>query len=102
MADQDSFVDAVSEKESMEFLSEGLKKASSAARQLAAAQNHPIWADISKMLEEMQRSCIDLARSKALSRTQTLKILDHRETLMSNALDKTRAASEPKKKFLMN
>lgn len=87
---------SVSEKESMEYFIDGLKQASSAARQLAMLQSHGIWADISKMLDEMNNSGVRIANSKPLSRQETIHILDERETRMSLALDAQRTKVKPK------
>lgn len=90
------FVAPVTEKESIEFFREGLKQASSAARQLASAQSHPIWDDISKILDEMHNNGMKLILGKPLSRQNTLMILDRREKVMSDKLDAERTPTKPK------
>ena len=56
---EDLVKSVVTEKESIEFMSEGLKQAASAARELAVAQNHPIWADIALLLMELREDIND-------------------------------------------
>ena len=90
----------VSEKETIEFFNEGLLQASSAARQLAKAQKHEIWKDISILCDQIHNTGIHLAKSKPLSRQQTLQILDRREAAMSNKMDDNRPVAKPK--FLLN
>ena len=90
----------VSEKESIEYMLEGLKQASSAARQLGKAQSHPIWVDIGMLMDEIHNRCLQLSTAKSMSRQRTLQILDSRENVMSKELDKTRLQAKPK--FLLN
>lgn len=90
------FTTLVTEKESMEFFMEGLKKASSAARQLAVLQNHFIWHDISKLLNDMHDDGVKLARGKALSRFETLEIVNAREKALTQKVEAERAPSKPK------
>jgi hypothetical protein len=90
----------ITEKETLEFFSEGLKQAASAARQLASAQSHEIWKDISLLLDELHNNGIQMACAKSLGRQKTLQILNHRETIMNKKLDDKRAAAKPK--FLLN
>lgn len=90
----------VTEKESIEFMSEGLKQAASAARELAIAQNHPIWADISLILMELRMHGLQIANGKSLGRQKTLQIIDRHETMMSSKLDDSRP--QPTPKFLLN
>lgn len=96
------FMSFIGESESMEFFVEGLKKAQSAARELAKAQMHPIWMDISVLLEELQKNGIEFAHSKPLSRTSTLNFLDERESVTTKKLDTNRPMEEKKHKFMMN
>lgn len=100
---QDAFVTPVSEKESMEFMNEGLLKASSAARQLARIQNHPIWFDVSILLDEIRNNGINLANSKSLGRQKTLKILDIRENALNKKMNALNVLREnpTSKKFLL-
>lgn len=84
------FMSYVSEAESLEFFVEGLKQSSSAARQLARLQDHPIWDDISKILDEMNNSGVELAHSKPLSRQGTLNALDIRQNKMAVKLEEKR------------
>ena len=90
----------VTTKETIEFFSEGLRQAASAARQLAKAQNHPIWMDISCLLDELHNSGVELSRKKSLGRQKTLQILDRYETTMSDKLEESRSVRKPK--FLLN
>lgn len=92
----------ISEVESMEFFVEGLKQASSAAIQLARAQDHPIWHDISLILDEMNNRGVELANSKPLSRFKTLELLNAREKKMSNTLDEKRDQQGGAKKLIIN
>lgn len=97
MDGQDKFVSPyINDRETIEFFNEGLKQAASAARQLAKAQNHPIWHDISTLCDEIHNTGIGLSQARSLGRQKTLKILDHRETVMAKKLDATRAAAKPK------
>lgn len=82
----DTFVDPVNEKETMEFFCEGLLKASSSARELAIVQNHPIWHDVSLLLDEIRNKGVDLSKEKSLGRQKTLQILDIRENIMNKTL----------------
>lgn len=86
----------VSEKETIEYFSEGLKQAASAARELAIAQNHQVWADIAILCMELRLYGIKLASEKALTRQKTLQILDHRENVMSKGLDDKRILEKQK------
>lgn len=98
---QEDFVTSiVTEKESIEFMSEGLKQAASAARELAVAQNHPIWADIALLCMELRVHGLQLANGKSIGRQKTLQIMDNYETMMSKKLDEVRP--QPKPKFLLN
>lgn len=67
----------VSERESVEFMVEGLKRASSAAKQLSSTTGNLIWRDIAEMLVEMSEQGQFLATSKALSHTETLRVIDN-------------------------
>lgn len=98
---QEDFVKSIiTEKESIEFMSEGLKQAASAARELAVAQNHPIWVDIALLLMELRVHGLQIANGKSLGRQKTLQMLDDHETIMSKKLDEGRP--QPKPKFLLN
>lgn len=90
----------VSDKESIEYMLEGLKQAASAARELGKAQSHPIWVDIGLLLDEIHNRCLHLSTAKSLGRQKTLQILDNRENVMSKKLEETRPT--PKPKFLLN
>ena len=87
----------ISEKETFEFLKEGLRQAASAAAELADVQSHPIWLDISRLLDEMHNNAVSLYRSKPLSRSDVLSMLSVREKNMLNALDEKRPS-----KFIIN
>lgn len=93
---EDLVKSVVTEKESIEFMSEGLKQAASAARELAIAQNHPIWQDIALILMELRLHGIQIATGKSLGRQKTLQVLDQYETIMSNKLDEGRPQQKPK------
>ena len=90
----------VTEKESIEFMLEGLKQAASAARQLGKAQQHEIWIDIGLLMDEIHNRCFQLSTAKSLGRQKTLHILDARENVMSKKLEETRP--QPKPKFILN
>ena len=90
------FVSYISEKETMEFFCEGLRQASDAAIRLAKAQNHPIWEDISKLMDEMHNQGLYLARSKPLSRSHVLGMLDIRQKKSSDILEASRPKAKPK------
>lgn len=92
-----SVMSYVSKVETMEFFKEGLRQAASAAIQLAAAQNHPIWADIATLCQELEYKGLVLSNAKALSRQDRLVIVDKREA----ALNQKIAAAE-KPKLIMN
>ena len=93
----DSFVTAITEKETLEFFSEGLKQAASAAQQLAIAQNHSIWARIALTCMNIRLVGLKLASAKSLNRQTTLQILDRYEDVTSDKLEENRP-----KKFLVN
>lgn len=88
----------VSEQETMEFFSEGLKQAASAAMELSVAQSHPIWEDISALCLEMRKIGIDLSQAKPLSRFDALAFLDKKEKVMIKNLEE----KSPSKKFIIH
>ena len=88
----------VSEKESMQYFSEGLRQAASAANALAHAQRHPIWFDIEKLLSELHNQGVMLSRAKSLTRMETLNILDARQKANSGTLNEHR---ETKSKLII-
>lgn len=90
----------VSEKETIEYFSEGLKQAASAARELAIAQNHPVWADIALLCMEIRLCGLKMATDKSLGRQKMLQLLDDRETIMPKTLADSRPPQKPK--FLLN
>ena len=91
------FVTSISEQQTLEYFSEGLKQAASAAKQLALAQNAPIWARIAITCMDLRLAGLKLAHAKSISRQKTLQILDDREKIMSYKLEEGRP-----KKFIMN
>jgi len=86
----DKFVTPITEKETIEFFSEGLKQAASAAKDLAVEQNHPIWGQIALACSELRLYGIQLANGKYIGRQKALQILDLREKKMSDNLEKSR------------
>ena len=80
----------ISEKETFEFLKEGLRQASSAASELADVQRHAIWMDISSLLDELHNASVQLHKSKPLSRTNVLSMLDVRQKRMAGDLNEKR------------
>lgn len=95
-SETDTSLTRITEKETMEFFSEGLKQAESAARQLGILQNHFIWHDISSLLQSLRSHGIKLARSKPLTRSNVLSMLDIRQKRMAGDLDGKRP-----KKFII-
>jgi len=93
----DKFVTAISEVETMEFFSEGLKQAASAAQQLALAQNNAIWVRIALTCMNIRIAGLKLANAKAMGRQATLQMLDRYEEATSDKLEESRP-----KKFLIN
>ena len=77
----------VPEKESNEFILEGLKQASSAATQLSRVQKSEVWHDISKLLDEIHNKCSDLYRRRSFSRTEILQQLNEREALIKREVE---------------
>lgn len=85
-----SFVTRVTERETVEFFHEGLCQAAGAARQLAILQQHEIWSDVSKLLDEIHNNGMKMILAKPLSRTDVLSMLDKRESRTLENLDKIR------------
>ena len=63
---------AMSERESIEAFIEGAKKASSAAREMAAAFNDKEWEDTATMLDGMRINGVKLSQMRGMSRLETL------------------------------
>ena len=89
----------LSEQETFMFLTEGLRQASSAALQLGDAQKNAIWTDISSLLDELHNNAVHLHRSKPLSRSTVLNMLDVRQKRSSDTLEQQRPQ---KPRFIMN
>lgn len=94
----DSSTSVISEKESLEFFNEGLKKAASCAMEMAAFQSHPIWRDIATLLNELRQKGMMMANSKAMSRQDVLLNLDRRQGIVGEKAD----AAANKGKFIIN
>lgn len=56
--------------ESIERFVEGLKKAASAARELAALQKYPIWLQVATNLEMIRVQGMEIVQSKPLTETE--------------------------------
>lgn len=93
---KDTSLARITERETFEFFSEGLRQSASAASQLAELQKHAIWEDISSLLMELHNNGVEMYKSKPLSRFDVLQMLDTRQNVMSDKLEDTR----PKKFFL--
>ena len=94
---KDKSLTPITERETFEFFVEGLRQASSAAMQMSRLQNHPIWADVSELLDEIHNHGVSLWKSKPLSRFEVLKMIDVKQSKSSDNLEKTRP-----KKFIIN
>lgn len=99
MSTAETSLTLISERETFEFLTEGLRQASSAAAQLGELQRHQIWSDISSLLLELHNNAVDLHKSKPISRFDALRLIDNRQKQSSDKLDAKRPATP---KFLMN
>lgn len=73
----------MTEGEALERIHEGLKKAASSAREIAASSGFGIWGDIARVIDEMRGNAHKLAQMTALSRFDVLTMLDHREKCIS-------------------
>lgn len=67
---------ACSEQETIQFLSESLKQGADIARQLARLQGKQKWFQIAQLLEKIHHKGMEMANAKALSRIDTLVLLD--------------------------
>ena len=94
---EDKSLTLLSEKETFEYLKEGLRQASSAAAELAEVQRHPIWDDISSLLDELHNNAVQMYKSKPLTRSTVLSMLDVRQKVMNDKLEDGRP-----KKFIIN
>lgn len=79
----------MSEKDSKERFTEGLKKAASRAREIAKATRNPVWTQIAFTLDEIRRNGTKLMAMSALNRFDVLKMLDVREKNISAELNST-------------
>jgi len=86
----EKFVTPITEKEVLEYLSEGLLKAASAAKELAVKEDSRIWAQIALTCANIRLLGMQLAHAKALSRNQTLQMLDRYEDQMDAKLEEKR------------
>lgn len=73
----------MTEGEALERIREGLKKAASAAREIAASSGFDMWKDIANIVDEMRQNASKLAQQTALSRFDVLKMLDERQKKIS-------------------
>lgn len=67
------------EQESIERFIEGMKKAASRARELAAAQKNNDWLNVAKMLDGVRVNGIKLYNGRSMTRQDTLALLDQRQ-----------------------
>jgi hypothetical protein len=86
----DKFVTPITEKEVLEYLSEGLLKAASAAKELAIKEDSRVWAQIALTCANIRLMGLQLAHSRALSRQRTLEMLDQYEDQMDARLEEKR------------
>lgn len=88
----------INEKEALEYFVEGLRRASSRAKEMGRLQNHEIWMDISKICEEMLLSGVMIAESRPMGRMEVLAMINRREKRMGAKRD---AEANPKPKLIM-
>lgn len=62
----------ISEKQTMEYFLQGVKKAKSAARELASLNSSKSWLSIRGTLGQIERNAVKIFESKAQTRLQTL------------------------------
>lgn len=62
----------INEKETIEYFVQGIRKAQSAAKDLAALNKRTLWLQIGNMLEQINHKAAILHNSKAQTRTETL------------------------------
>lgn len=67
--------------EILERYSDGLRKASSRAREMFTLTNNRMWIDIANSLEGIRKNGETMAISKALTRTQVLDLLDKKKEI---------------------
>lgn len=70
------------EKEALERFSDGLKKASSRARQLGHAQKSKHWLKIASGLELIRVNGLKMANGKPLSRQEVIEKIDSRQNYL--------------------
>jgi len=87
---KDKSLTPITERETFEFFVEGLRQASSAAMQMSRLQNHPIWADVSELLDEIHNHGVSLWKSKPMSRFDVLQMIDGKQKKSVAALDESR------------
>ncbi len=73
--------------ESIERFEEGLKKASSRARELGKAQNNSNWEKIAIGLDQMRSNGMAMYHAKAISRATALALLDKKELQMGKTAE---------------
>lgn len=66
------------ESETIERFVEGLKRAASRARELAAMQKNDTWYTVATSLDNLRISGTKIFRGRALTRQDALKMLDDR------------------------
>lgn len=66
----------MNENESIERFNESMKKAASRARELAAVLNSQDWTSVAANLDKLRATGLKLHAAKALSRAETLRMLD--------------------------
>lgn len=64
------------EQETMEFLFESLREAADIARQLRKLQEKEKWGTFAQILDKINYKSQQLATAKALSRAETIVLLD--------------------------
>lgn len=74
----------MSEQESKERFVQGLKKAASKAREIAALTGSGMWKEIANTLDEIHMNGVKLMKMSALTRFQVLGMLDDREKRLAS------------------
>lgn len=73
--------------ESIERYIEGLKKAADCCRQLGHAQKNTQWHTIAANLDGMRSKGVHIYRSKSISRSDALSMIDRKVEIMKASLN---------------
>lgn len=73
----------MTEGEALERIREGLLKAASCAREIAASGGFSIWKDIADTIDTMRVNASKLAQMTSISRFDVLTMLDKRQAKIS-------------------